>query len=214
MKLSFVITLKNRINMKYNDGVTVHIMHLFEKNLASLCSIIKPEDEWEFVVVDFGSTDADVEEFLKSSLIHPNMTYKLIILNEPFSRGKGLNVGIDNATHDIVFCYDTDMVINTYELFDDIQTYVVNEGKALFPICWSYHDITHTTGWKRDTGLGMVIYNKNIVTKYIEKQTWGREDDINYKYFCDKGIEMRTYYGQQYYHQWHPINRKGDVYID
>lgn len=204
MKLSFVIILKNRIRLPYSENGKNGTLELLPNNLRALCDLIKPTDEWEFVVIDFASTDADVDEFLRTTLTKPNMTYKLTRLNEPFNKGKGLNMAIPMCSHDTVFCIDADMVIRTYALFDGIQELVIDRGLALFPICWSYKNPEHTEGWKRDTGTGNVIFKKGRFSPYIEKTSWGREDDFNYAYFRKLGIAVRSYYGDKFVHQWHP----------
>jgi len=205
MKISFIIPLKNRIKLPYINNNNTEYLYLLGNNLNSLKNIIKLDDLWEFIIVDFGSTDViNVNTFLKSILDVPNITYKIITLNEAFNRGKGLNIGFENCSHDIIFCYDADMMIHTYKLFDDIQKYVVEEQNAFFPICWSYHDHTHKTGWKRDTGKGNVIVLKKYYNNYIEKTTWGGEDDINYAHFKNNNKVVREFYEDKFVHQWHP----------
>ncbi len=201
MKISFLITLKNRINFQSEDS----ILHLLPNNLNSLKNLIKPDDVWEFIVIDFGSTDANVNEFLHTTLDLPNMKYLLIILNENFNKGKALNLGIKYCSHDVVFCLDTDMIIRTSQLFDDIQKYVIDQQQAFFPICWSYSNPQHTAGWKRDTGVGNVIYLKKDFHPYIQKETWGGEDDKNFAHFKKLNKAVREYYGDQFVHQWHPV---------
>jgi glycosyltransferase involved in cell wall biosynthesis len=203
MNISFIVTLKNRVNFQViHNGKPIQLQ-VFKHNLESLQRTIKDTDNWEIVIVDFGSTDVNVHDFMKNSITRPNITYKIIELNEPFSRGKGLNVGVNHCTYDTVFCYDADMMILSYDLFDDIQKYVVEQGKAFFPICWSYKDPEHTSGWKRDTGKGNVICLKKDFNKYIEKTTWGQEDDLNFDHFTHRNMAVRAYYGDKFVHQWH-----------
>jgi glycosyltransferase involved in cell wall biosynthesis len=204
MKLSFVVILKNRIRLPYSTKDGTFILELLPNNFKSLCNLIKPDDEWEFVIIDFASTDANVDDFIKTTLTKPNMTYKLIRLEESFNKGKGLNMAIPMCTHDTVFCIDADMMIRTYDLFDSIQTLVIEKGLAFFPICYSYKNPEHTDGWERVTGTGNVIFKKDRFNPYIEKTSWGREDDFNHAYFKKLGIAVREYYGDKFVHQWHP----------
>jgi hypothetical protein len=88
----------------------------------------------------------------------------------------------------------------------------VKENKVLFPICWSYKDPDHLTGWKRDSGLGMVAQQRNTVIPYIDNKCWGREDDHNYAYYNQRKLAVRTYYGDSYVHQWHPEEIKHIYY--
>jgi glycosyltransferase involved in cell wall biosynthesis len=204
MNISFIITLKDRINLKYENSNQVICLELLPNNLNSLKKLIKKEDNWEFIVIDFASSDANVEDFLKSTLNLPNLKYKLITLNENFNKGKALNLGATMCSYDTIFCLDCDMMIKTYQIFNDIQRYVVDQGKVFFPICWSYSTHKHTSGWKRDTGLGNVICLKKDFHPYIEKNTWGGEDDNNYSHFKKLNKTIREYYGDQFVHQWHP----------
>jgi hypothetical protein len=97
------------------------------------------------------------------------------------------------------------MMINTYKLFNDIHKHVFNNKKAFFPICYGYDDASHTTGIKRDKGTGNIIFLKNDFSKYIEKEMWGREDDVIYHYFMSKKMAVREYYEKGFVHQWHPV---------
>lgn len=204
MELSFIITIKNRCNITVDYNNTTVQLKLFENNLKSLFSVITPTDRWELVIVDFKSDDVNLCEWIDTLDIPKNLKITIIELDEPFNRGKGLNIGIATANYSTVFCYDADMAIFTRALFTDIQTYVIEQGKVLFPICWSYHTPEHTDGWKRDTGAGMVIMRKDEYTPYIEKKSWGLEDVTNFIYFYKKGLTVRTYYEDRYVHQWHP----------
>jgi hypothetical protein len=204
MNISFLIILKNRINLKCETPNGIITLNLFYNNISSLKTLIKKDDLWEFVIVDFASTDANVDDFLKTHIDLPNMSYKLITLNEEFNKGKGFNNGINYCTYDTVFCLDTDMIIRTYDIFNDIYKYVIEQNKVFFPICFSYYDINHTKGWKRDSGKGNVIFQKNNFCKYIEKNSWGKEDDNNFNIFSKLNKAVREYYNDKFIHQWHP----------
>jgi glycosyltransferase involved in cell wall biosynthesis len=204
MQLSFIVTLKNRCNIKVDYNNTTINLKLFENNIKSLCSTITPADRWELVIVDFKSDDVTLHEWIRTLGIPENLEIKIIELDETFNRGKGLNRGIAAAKYSTIFCYDADMSIFTRALFTDIQTYVIEQGKVLFPICWSYHTPAHSDGWKRVYGVGMVILNKEQHIPYIEKNSWGLEDVNNFIYFYKKGLSIRTYYEDRYIHQWHP----------
>ncbi len=205
MKLSFIITLYNRINLSYTLDNKLYTLNLLGNNLNSIRQLVKKDDKWEFIIVDFSSTDANVNEFLKNNLNHPNFSYKLITLNEKFNKGKAINIAINHVSYDIVFCLDADMMIHTYKLFNDIHKHVFNNKKAFFPICYGYNDISHTIGVKREKGTGNVIFLKSDFSKYIEKEMWGREDDVIYYYFMSKKMAVREYYEKGFVHQWHPI---------
>lgn len=202
--ISFVITLKNRTRFDVeHEGRTITLT-LLENNLRGLLALVQPTDMWEFVIVDFGSTDVDLDAWIKMLPLSPQVTYNLVRAEGPFNRGRGLNIGKQAAKHPVLFFYDADMLIRTRRLFDDIERLVVRDRKVLFPICWSYSNPEHTEGWKRVWGLGNVVQRKGSVLPYIEKDSWGKEDYLNYAQFLFKGSAVRTYYGEEYVHQWHP----------
>jgi glycosyltransferase involved in cell wall biosynthesis len=202
--ISFVITLKNRTRFTVEHEGQTLTLTLLEKNLRGLIALLQPTDKWEIVIVDFGSDDVNLTEWLPSLSMPANMTHKLVPTTGPFNRGRGLNIGKQAASHPIVFFFDADMLIRTRRIFDDIERLVVAQRKVLFPICWSYSNPEHTEGWKRVWGLGNVIQRKGSVVPYIEKDSWGKEDYLNFANFCMKGSAVRTYYGEDYVHQWHP----------
>jgi glycosyltransferase involved in cell wall biosynthesis len=202
--LSFVIPIKNRTHIYVeHDGATIEL-RLFEKCLQSLFDICSPRDKWEIVIVDFISTDVDMKSWVKTRTPPSNCTIKVVSVAEKFNRGKGVNIGVKNTTHDVVLTLDTDMQIFTRTFFDDIEKYVVREKKVMFPICWSYSDPEHLDGWKRVWGTGINCILKSMFIPIKEFSQWGNEDTINEGYFRKQGKVVRPYYGDKYVHQWHP----------
>lgn len=86
--------------------------------------------------------------------------------------------------------------------------------KSFVSCCWSYSNPEHTEGWKRDSGKGNVIQNKETIIPYMKNKEWGGEDDKNFDHFLKSGIVYRTYYGEQFIHQWHPEKLKHIYYTD
>jgi hypothetical protein len=219
--LSFIVVIKNRTNINVNYAKTVINLKLFENNMRSLIKLIIPEDDWEFVIVDFNSNDVNMHDFINTlpqkDFINTlpqkdNISFNILKVDEKFNKGKGLNIGLSSAKNEITFCLDADMMILSRDIFNDIIKYVINENKVLFPICWSYKDPLHTDGWKRDTGKGNVIQNKNTIIPYIDNFKWGKEDDHNYDFYDNKSLVFRTYYDKNFIHQWHPEEIKHIYY--
>jgi glycosyltransferase involved in cell wall biosynthesis len=202
--ISFITPIKNRTNIHVtHEGRDIHLK-LFENNLTSLINLITPADRWEYIIVDFESTDVNMQEFINKLPKKENLTFVIHTLKEKFNKGKGLNCGMSLASHPLVFVSDADMIIRTRDIFNDIENLVVKQNKVLFPICWSYSNPEHTAGWKRTTGTGMVVQKKETVVKYIDNKKWGREDDINYDHYVSLKQAYRTYYNEGFIHQWHP----------
>jgi glycosyltransferase involved in cell wall biosynthesis len=202
--LSFIIPIKNRTNIKIvYDGKPIELK-LFEKNLKSLFNLIKPDDKWQIVIVDFKSTDVHMSTWIKTLHIPNNCEINIVTLDEIFNKGKGLNIGMKHCKHDYILSLDTDMQIFTRQFFEDIEKYVVKEKKAFFPICWSYTTPQHTEGIKRTYGHGINCVAKKDFVSIPEFKQWGKEDDINFEHFEKLKKVVRPYYERNYIHQWHP----------
>jgi glycosyltransferase involved in cell wall biosynthesis len=202
--ISFITPIKNRTNIHVKHNGKDINLKLFENSLNSLINIITPADKWEYIIVDFESTDVNMQEFINKLPKKENLKFVVHTLSEKFNKGKGLNYGINLASHPVVFSMDADMIIRTRDIFNDIENFVVKQDKVLFPICWAYHNPEHTSGWKRSTGKGMVVQKKETVVKYIDNKKWGNEDIINYDHYVSLGTAYRTYYSDGFVHQWHP----------
>jgi glycosyltransferase involved in cell wall biosynthesis len=212
--LSFITVIKNRTNIKVSHNKKLLELHLFENNLRSLISLIQPSDQWEFVIVDYESTDVNMSEFVDTLPKADNLIFKVFTVKGTFDKGAGLNYGASLVTNPIVFFLDADMMIKTRSLFDDIETFVVQQNKVLFPICWSYKNPEHTQGWKRGEGTGNVIQKRETIVPYVNNKKWGHEDKKNYEHFVKIKKAHRTYYDQGFVHQWHPNEIKHIFYTD
>jgi glycosyltransferase involved in cell wall biosynthesis len=203
--ISFITIIKNRTNIQVTHNKQNYTLTLFENNLKSLINLIQPGDMWEYIIVDFASTDVHMQDFITSLPKKDNLKFRIYTLNEPFDKGSGLNYGSTLPTNPVVFFLDADMIIRTRKLFDDIENYVVKQNKVLFPICWSYNDPEHKTGIKRDTGVGNVIQKKETIVPYTRNNKWGEEDSDNFKHYEKHKQAHRTYYDEEFVHQWHPV---------
>jgi glycosyltransferase involved in cell wall biosynthesis len=203
--ISFIIPIKNRTKFQVDLGDRKITLELFRKNLEALMGLHAEGDIWEFVVVDFKSTDVDMPSFLQETITKPGCSYKCITDDGLFSRGRGLNIGVEHASHEILFFLDADMMINTRELLEDIYVQVGQNGVVMFPVCYSYKNPQHTAGWARWSGMGNAIYRKSDFIPYKENKKWGMEDGYNYKNMqMNKKQISRKYYGEGFVHQWHP----------
>lgn len=206
--ISFVIPLKNRtcFTVRYREEDVV--LRLFENNMRQLASLFDAaSDTWEVVVVDYCSTDVADLRGLLASILPEKVVITFISVGDPlFNRGRARNVGWRAAQHDVIFFLDADMEIRTRKLLEDVQEHVVRNDAALFPICYSYRNPQHTTGYKRASGTGNVIISRARIPRagFPEYSSWGNEDGHFYKSVANK---VRTYYGSGFVHQWHPNHR-------
>jgi hypothetical protein len=211
--LSFVTVIKNRTKIQVSHNKLIELC-LFENNLRSLISLIQPSDQWEFVIVDYESTDVNISEFINTLPKMENLVFNVFTVKGIFDKGEGLNYGASLVTNPVVFFLDADMMIKTRDIFNDIETLVVKQNKVLFPICWSYKNPEHTEGWKRSEGTGNVIQKKETIVPYINNKKWGLEDIKNHEHFVKIKKAHRTYYDDGFVHQWHPIEIRHIYYTD
>lgn len=204
--LSILIPIKNRtiINVEHEDKK--YELRLFEKNLESLFAVCTAEDRWEIVIVDFESTDVSMKTWLNMRNPPPQCSIRLIPVEGDFSRGRGINIGIENSSYPTLLILDADMEIKTHKFFEDIETHVVNKNLVFFPICYSYTNPEHTEGYKRAGGTGIYSIQRSMFRPIIENISWGKEDTENFNFFEKKAKTAREFYGEEYVHQWHPTS--------
>ena len=206
--LSIVVIIKNRTRVPVTAGnERKHIvLRLFENNLDALFRFVGPKDNWELVVIDFGSTDVDMKQFLEGKFAgSKNFVFKLHTLKEPFCKGKGLNIAKTLVSHDTVLFLDADMIITARTLIDNGLEHV-SRHKVYFPICKSFTDYTHSKSWDRETGTGNLMISREHLQLYrwIEYNRWGSEDVDFYKHFSTENLAVRDNAGGSFFHQWHP----------
>lgn len=174
-------------------------LRLLLRCLESLQNIKERFEEFEVIIVDFGSKDFDMKK-LESK--YPDLTIKLIKVNDYFSRGRGLNIGFKHSTKENMFFCDTDMLFKTREVFDIAYKYM-EDNRAYFPICFDLCEPTHQIGYWRTSGYGMVFMNKKTYGNYewSEYNSLGKEDNDIWAIFGDNAIRERV---NGYFHQWHP----------
>ena len=214
--ISICCTVRNRTIVHSQHGD----LHLFRDCVESLKSACK-DIEWELVITDWKSTDTDYKWLPEN--------HKLITIDKDgFSRGYGLNLAAENASHNNLYFTDTDMLINSGFIQRCIDT--CNRKQAYFPVCWSvaekdrhrsqsyvgsgslpnkrWNGRVGATGW-RTTGRGMCAMNKQIwekAGKWPEYWKWGREDGD----FCRnimKHYKVIRNNDNGLVHCWHPAMR-------
>ena len=202
--ISIIIPIKNRTIFTVEHKGKSHELRLFEKCLESLFSMCTTDDRWEIVIIDFGSTDVSMKTWISMRNSPFQCTIRLVQGEGTFSKGKGINIGVEHSSYPTLLMLDTDMEIKTRALFEDIETNVVKNGNVFFPICYSYTNPQHTEGFKRDTGTGVYSIQRSMFRPIMENTSWGNEDTENYNFFLKQKKVVRMYYDEDYVHQWHP----------
>lgn len=180
-------------------------LFLLPRMLASLEAIKKNDDNWHVIIVDYGSTDVDLNDLLEKTLV--TIPYTVAVKSETFNRGGGLDAGAliaKNLGLDALFFCDSDMIFTDHDLFD--QAYeALSDAKIYYPICFSFTTSTHTRGFWRDSGFGMVCMTTEQYFKtdrWKNNITWGWEDRALHD-ALDPGLLVRKR-ANGYFHQWHP----------
>jgi hypothetical protein len=129
---------------------------------------------------------------------------QLLLLEGVFSRGRGLNVAAEAAQGEFLLFVDADLVISK-QLIDSGLAHL-RQGKAFFPIVFSFKDPDHRDGWWRDKGFGQVMVTRETYRQsggWPEYDSWGQEDeDFHSQISGGAPVIRETVAG--FYHQWHP----------
>lgn len=196
--LSVCITVKNRSRLFIADRE----LHLFPNCVRSLVESVDESIRCELVVTDWNSDDWPLVEWLKETA--SPIPVCIITLEGTFSRGRGLNVAARAARGDCLFFLDADALVCKQVIQDGIQH--VRQGKAYFPILYSFNEPDHRTGRWRRAGFGHCILSKqtfNEVGGWPEYTSWGKEDDHFWTTVGEKIPVVREEVNG-FYHQWHP----------
>lgn len=218
VKFTFCISVKNRsyVDVSWNGiskrktFVTSYKNNPINLKLELLKNLVRSIVEskidgifFEIIIVDFNSDDHPPNQWIKDIVkFNEQIETKVINSNEPFSRGRGLNIGAENATGDVIFFTDADMLVSKEFIIQSLEQ-TLDEEKPFFPICYSYYTPYHKEGWVRDEGWGNLVIPKSISGKisWWEKRSWGSEDNHMKDQFKNG---FTRYQGSGLYHQWHP----------
>ena len=178
-------------------------INLLLECLNSLNKIRGSNELFEVILVDFKSDDYPLSKLINR---YPRLNIQIIEVNEHFSRGKGLNIGFQQATQDYIFFCDADMLFRDHEVFD-LGYQESEKGNIFFPICFHLSEPSHQIGFWRDTGYGISFTKKETIHKYnyqlSEYDSLGKEDDDIWQFFNKKKLTFRLRV-KNYFHQWHP----------
>lgn len=180
-------------------------LNLLPKMLTSLASIKRPTDTWTIIIVDYESTDFNVEMICKGILI--DIPFVVHTERSTFSRGTGLDIAATIAKergHQVLFFCDADMYFTRPYIFDRAIEYI-KQDKIYYPICFSFTLPSHERGYWRDSGYGMLFIKTETYfnsSRWKHNISWGEEDNNLFKSLPTSSIERSIAIG--YFHQWHP----------
>lgn len=202
MLVSIIIPHKLRSRVKMEDG---SVLSLFPNCIDSIANTTSGFGvDFELVVADFGSQDYPLSEWLTQDRAQMPVTILDKSDDPVFNRGKGLNTAARAASGDVYCLMDTDMLLSREFWMYGIHS--IKNNKAFFPVCYSFKDPAHKTGWWRNTGYGMSMVKKEWywqVSGVKEIPRWGTEDNL-FVQGISKIVPIYRPQVANYFHQWHP----------
>lgn len=215
MKMSWCLTLKNRIRPKWENTETGEVieLRLLDNCLQSLAKQRTQDETWEICIADWGSDDVECVESHVSNLLSGtgvSLSIRDLGSEAKFSRGKGLNEAFALSKYDNIFFLDADMLFESRDVIDDTLE-VLERGNAYFPMCSKFNNIDHTsrtTGIHENAmGTGMMAIRRELFLKkpdkWLGRTQWGVEDNNMYNFYSKLEKAERTN-PSGYFHQWHP----------
>lgn len=207
--LSICITVKNRSRVLVGDKE----LRLLPKCIQSIARSVGNSLSCELVLSDWQSDDWPLREWL--SQYAGAMDVKVVAVSGEFCRGRGRNLAADSAKGDVLFFLDADSLICPAVIGDGIKC--VQQGKAYFPILYSFRDPDHQSGWWREEGYGNCMVSRQLYKRvggWPQQRYWGQEDDDFFARISSVAEVVRPRV-PDFYHQWHPDDVAWkDRYVD
>ena len=216
--INIILPLKGRLDS----------LEIFMKNFIDVCILI--DKRIYLSIVYFGKEGLnEVRNITKTvSRTHGYKFIRVISVNEEFSRGRGLQVGMENwkGKDILVFMCDVDIVFNS-EFLERCRLNTEKQRKVYYPIVFSLFNpnlvyslenktipslrrqlvISKTSGFWRDFGYGMTcqyLSDFKAVQGFSEGIVgWGGEDVFLYKKYVRSSIAVVRATDPGIFHLWH-----------
>ena len=195
--LSVCISLKNRSKVSHEGEVHT----LFPNCVRALQEAAEVVGPLELVVADFHSDDWPLGDWIMESASR-SLQIRVLTLDGPFSRGRGLNAAVNVASSRRIFICDADILVSAEALTRGIAS--LDRGQAAFPIC-QYLDARGQPDFWQDSGFGIAFVSREHFQRaggVPEFLSWGGEDDLFYKRLQDLSTIVRQR-DAGLRHQWH-----------
>ncbi|MFN3198352.1 MAG: glycosyltransferase family 2 protein [Bradymonadia bacterium] len=186
-----------------------------------------PDDQYEVILSDFGSSPEEARLLLEMAERHGARVVRTDT-DEVWNRSRALNYGIRAARGDFVFCTDADMIFAPNFLSTLLSTQQANADQA-FVVCrcrdlpesvpeqpWRFEDfpdLLSKADFREKLGTGACQMAKrsffNDIRGYDEGfKFWGMEDnDMKFR-ATRSGLSLIWVHEQtSMLHQWHPSDR-------
>jgi len=196
--LSICTTIKNRSRLTVEGRELL----LFPKCVESIRASVDDDLPCELVVADWHSDDWPLLEWLPGAA--SPIPVRVLQLDGPFSRGRGLNAAAGAARSDLLFFADTDVLLCSKLIRSGIEH--SRSRRAYFPIVFCYDSPLHTTGSWSDGGFGHCLISRESFEnagRWPEYSAWGREDKEFWAAVSSRQPAVRERVAG-FCHQWHP----------
>ncbi len=196
--ISLCINHKNRSRVKVDDRELL----LFPNCVRSIVEAAQGVPDVELVVADWESDDWPLSEWLQNAAAP--IPVRLVTLQGTFSRGRGRNAAAAAARGNALFFLDADSLLCPLLLESGLR--YLAQGKAFFPIVYTFNEPEHRTGWWRGQGYGNCLVTPSMLERaggWPDYEMWGKEDEE----FFEKISAIVPVVREEvpgFYHQWHP----------
>jgi len=209
--ISFCFTNKGRFTMDIGEEV----LPLFNNCLLTLrnCLETLKINDYEIVISSWDNDEdySMLNSFLLSNF-HPTR-FKIIRCNEgvylkEFSRGGGRNNAFKHSSGKIVAFIDADMLfVRPTVIIRGIE--YASKNEAYFPTHYTF--LIDGAGAWQTYGWGNCFIPRHAMNniEWVEKSTWGLEDDWFFEAVIKSGIKVKRKQCKGFVHQWHPAPRTG-----
>ena len=217
--INLILPLSGRIN-KFRE---------FIERFVETC--IRRDRRIFLTIVYFGK---EGREDIKSIMLNVSLQekfeeYKVIFNNEEFSRGKGIQDGVESWTRGNVLMFFCDVDIYfSYDFLERCRLYTSPGRKIYYPIVFSQYNpaivfggqkppklkeqmyISYDAGFWRDFGFGMTCQYRddflNVGGFDLSIRGWGGEDIALYKQHLRSKLIIIRSYDRSIFHIYHPKN--------
>ena len=208
--ISICVVLKNRSRI-YVEGQTLELFPNCVRSLAHAAEDLSDLGRIELIVVDFHSDDWPLREWLDQ--VAESLKVHVVTISGRFSKGKGINIAIENATSDYIFLCDADMLVTSQAIRRAVE--LIDSGKAWCPTYECLDRKGRHEFWQ-DLSHGMVAMHRNWYTAVgpvPEFESWGGEDDLFHDALAQHVSVVRER-SPHLKHQWHPESSRHKYYAN